>query len=65
MRLPAGEPAAVPLVKRLERLQKFGRFESLLHEHNDLAVRVSMRAGTKSWNGEKRVSIRFKQDRLF
>ncbi|EDN05428.1 hypothetical protein I7I51_09015 [Histoplasma capsulatum] len=41
-------------VQRLEKLQKSGRFVSLLQEHQELAMHLCMRAGSKSWNNRRK-----------
>ncbi|KAL2366233.1 hypothetical protein RJZ56_000881 [Blastomyces dermatitidis] len=52
-------------VQRLEKLQKFDRFASLLQEHQELAMHLCMRAGSKSWNSRRKSSGRFKQEGIY
>ncbi|KAL2369202.1 hypothetical protein RJ035_003799 [Blastomyces gilchristii] len=59
---PLGDRILWLAVQRLEKLQKFDRFASLLQEHQELAMHLCMRAGSKSWNNRRKSSGRFKQE---
>ncbi|KAI1936157.1 hypothetical protein LOZ57_006801 [Ophidiomyces ophidiicola] len=52
-------------VERLEKLQKFDRFNSLVLERSNLAIGLCRRAGPRKWNREKKVSCRFKRESVY
>ncbi|EEH03894.1 predicted protein [Histoplasma capsulatum G186AR] len=62
---PLGDRILWLAVQRLEKLQKFDRFASLLQEHQELAMHLCMRAGSKNWNNKRKSSGRFKQERIY